>query len=129
MVDDATIGFIPGRVEKGPSRFDARAGLGKNRSAMRTTLDIPDEVASEVQRRADRDGRGLVEQIVRLVELGLRAADVPAAEFERFIRSVRVVEPSTLPLVPATAPRSPWPPIPRPGSRSSTARPARRSAP
>ena len=56
---------------------------------MRTTLDIPDEVAGEVQRRADRDGRELVEQIVLLVRTGLLAADVPAADLERFARAAR----------------------------------------
>ena len=58
---------------------------------MKATLDIPDEVASEIQRRADRDGRELLEQIVQLVRLGLLASDVPVAALEQFIRTVREV--------------------------------------
>lgn len=66
---------------------------------MKATLNIPDDVARAVQRRAERDGRELAEEMVRLVELGLLAADVPAAEFERLVRSVnpRGAEPSTRP--------------------------------
>ncbi|HEY2587078.1 MAG TPA: hypothetical protein VGI81_15130 [Tepidisphaeraceae bacterium] len=46
---------------------------------MKATLDIPDEVAREVQRRADRAGREFVEQIAELVKLALRVPDNAAA--------------------------------------------------
>ena len=53
---------------------------------MKATLDIPDDVARAVQRRADREGLALVEQIVQLVKLGLVASAVPSAVFEQFLR-------------------------------------------
>jgi hypothetical protein len=47
--------------------------------SVKTTLDIPDDVAGEVQRRARRDGRELAEEIVQLVRFALAAEGVSDA--------------------------------------------------
>lgn len=57
-----------------PGRPCGTIGLG-----MKATLDIPDDLAREVQRRADRAGRDVIEQIVELVKLALLVADVAPA--------------------------------------------------
>jgi plasmid stability protein len=58
---------------------------------VKTTLDIPDDVAGEVQRRAARHGREPVEQVVRLLKLALLIEDVPVAEWEHVLRLLRAV--------------------------------------
>jgi plasmid stability protein len=45
---------------------------------MKTTLDLPDDVANEVQRRAARDGRDVADELVELVRTAL--AFTPAAD-------------------------------------------------
>ena len=56
---------------------------------MKTTVDIPDDVASAVQRSAEQDGRAVAEQIVRLVKLGLIASALPMRDLEKMLSLVR----------------------------------------
>jgi hypothetical protein len=54
-------------------RFDLAVSFLKNETAMKTMLDIPDDVVAEVQRRAKQHGRELSEQIVQLLKFALLA--------------------------------------------------------
>jgi hypothetical protein len=54
---------------------------------MKTTLEIPDEIAAEVQRRAQQHGRELAEQLVRLLKLALLIeGDCDAAALAHLLR-------------------------------------------
>ena len=57
---------------------------------MTTTLDLPDEVAAEVQRRAQRHGRELADQLLQLVKVAL-AVDRFCDE-QTLSRLLRIVE-------------------------------------
>jgi plasmid stability protein len=46
----------------------------ETQSAMRTTLELPDDLAAEVRRRAAADGRGLEDEVVELVRQALGTA-------------------------------------------------------
>jgi len=56
---------------------------------MKTTVDIPDEVADEVRRHAVRDGRELVAEIIQLVKLGILASEFSLAELTQVLRHYR----------------------------------------
>ena len=55
---------------------------------MKTTLDIPDEVANQLQEHADRNGRQLAEQIVQVVKLGLIVDNIPVPVIEEMARAL-----------------------------------------
>jgi hypothetical protein len=42
---------------------------------MTTTLNLPEDLAREVQRRADREGHGVAEEVVDLVRKGLTISE------------------------------------------------------
>jgi len=64
---------------------------------MKTTLDLPDDLATEVQRRAERDGRNLADEVVDLVRKGLAALE---PESSQAIMPTIAIDPSTgLPVV------------------------------
>jgi toxin-antitoxin system PIN domain toxin len=64
---------------------------------MKTTLDLPEDLAVEVQRRAAADGRDLADEVVELVRKGLAA---PAVEPPPLARAVIVTDPDTgLPVI------------------------------
>jgi len=57
---------------------------------MKTTLDIPDEVANELREQADRKGHDLAEHIVQMVRLGLiiDKIPIPTATREQIARAL-----------------------------------------
>jgi hypothetical protein len=57
--------------------------------AVKTTLDIPDDLASEVERHARREGRETAEHLVHLVRLAMLLEDLPLAEIRRFAGVLR----------------------------------------
>jgi hypothetical protein len=57
---------------------------------MKTTVDIPDEVANELREQAKRQGHDLAEHIVQVVRLGLIIDNIPAATFEKIARALGV---------------------------------------
>lgn len=58
---------------------------------MKTTLDIPDEVANELREQAKRKGHDLAEHIVQVVRLGLIIDNIPAAALEQIARALGLV--------------------------------------
>jgi plasmid stability protein len=64
---------------------------------MKTMLDLPEDLAVEVQRRAAADGRDLADEVVELVRKGLAA---PFAEPPPLAHAVIITDPDTgLPVI------------------------------
>jgi hypothetical protein len=58
---------------------------------MRTVLDIPDDLANELQRQAQRSGRETGEQVLHLMRLALLVEQLPLAEMGRFAGALRAL--------------------------------------
>jgi plasmid stability protein len=76
---------------------------------MKTTLDIPEDLAVELRRRAAADGRDVADEVVDLVRKGLAVAmgDAPAAVVAAVPAPVIIIDPDTgLPVIqsPSDAP-------------------------
>lgn len=56
---------------------------------MKTVLDIPDDLAGEVERHARREGRDTAEHLVLLLRLAVLVEDLPLAEMGRFAGVLR----------------------------------------
>jgi hypothetical protein len=56
---------------------------------VKTTLDIPDDLATEIQRLAERSGLKPHEQFVQLVRVAMLVEDLPPAQLTRVVRLVR----------------------------------------
>ena len=56
---------------------------------MKTVLDIPDDLAGEVERHARREGRETAEHLVHLLRLAVLVEDLPLAEIGRFAGVLR----------------------------------------
>jgi hypothetical protein len=56
---------------------------------MKTVLDIPDELAGEVERHARREGRETAEHLVHLLRLAMLVEDLPLAEIGRIAGVLR----------------------------------------
>jgi plasmid stability protein len=64
---------------------------------MKTTLDLPDDLAAEVRRRAAADGRDVADEVVELVRKGLAA---PAGAPPEMAKAVITTDPDTgLPVI------------------------------
>jgi plasmid stability protein len=65
---------------------------------MTTTLNLPDDLASAVQRRADQCGRDVAAEVVELVRKGLQVSE--GAPESNVTRAVITIDPVTgLPLI------------------------------
>lgn len=58
---------------------------------MKTTIDIPDDLANEVKRLAERSGRDAGEELLRLVYLAIVLEGLPFVELEHLARRLSVV--------------------------------------
>jgi len=56
---------------------------------VKTVLDIPDDLAGEVERHARREGRKTAEHLVHLLRLAVLVEDLPLAEIGRFAGVLR----------------------------------------
>jgi len=58
---------------------------------MKTVLDIPDDLAGELERHAKRNGQDTSEHLLHLVRLAMLVENLPLAEIERFASVLRQV--------------------------------------
>jgi hypothetical protein len=58
---------------------------------VKAVLDIPDDLAAELERQAKRSGRATADQLVHLVRLALLLEDLPLAEMGRFAKVARAL--------------------------------------
>lgn len=56
---------------------------------MKTVLDIPDDLADELERHARREGRETSEHLLHLVRLAMLLEDLPLVEIGRFAGVLR----------------------------------------
>jgi hypothetical protein len=58
---------------------------------VKTVLDIPDDLASELQRHAQRSGRDTADHLLHLVRLAMLVEDLPVAEIRRLAGTLRTL--------------------------------------
>ena len=71
---------------------------------MKTVLDIPDDLAGELERHARREGRDTAEHILHLMRLAMLIEDVPVADIRRFAGALRKLLDARNQAVPAIHP-------------------------
>jgi hypothetical protein len=58
---------------------------------VKAVLDIPDDLAAELERQAKQSGRATTEQLMHLVRLAMLVEELPLAEMGRFVGLIRAL--------------------------------------